>query len=136
MRKIIRLTESDLARIVRRVISEGTIGDSVFDNITKFIKTAGITNYYNKFPILDEIRKIKKCEDYSAFIARVEKRGFDHPTVWIRDTLKTNPSYDRSQSAYTTNPLKYLGTGLTDEEFNKDLGKLIQGLDSKCPSKK
>lgn len=136
MGKIIRLTESDLVKIVKRVISEGTIGDSVFDNITNFIKTAGITNYYNKSAILDEIRKIKKCEDYSAFMARVKKRGFEKTTDWIRQTLKTNPAYDASQSSYITNPLKNLGTGLTDEEFNVDLAKLMQGLYRMCSSKK
>ena len=136
MKRIVRLTESDLTRIVRRVISEGTVGDSVFDNITNLIKTANISNWWNKSAILNEIKKIKSCQDYSAFMARVKKRGFNTASDWIRKTLDTNKDYDASQSAYISNPLKSLGTGLTDEEFNVNLSKLMTGLYNMCKAQK
>ena len=136
MKRIVRLTESDLTRIVRRVISEGTVGDSVFDNVTNLIKTANIGNWWNKSAILNEIKKIKTCQDYSAFMARVKKRGFTYASDWIRQTLDTNKEYDSSQAAYISNPLKSLGTGLTDEEFNVDLNKIMGNLYNMCKSQK
>ena len=136
MKRIVRLTESDLARIVKRVISEGPVGDSVFDNITNLIKTANIGNWWNKSAILNELRKLKSCDDYNAFMMRVKKRGFNTASDWIRRTLDTNPEYDSTQAAYTTNPLKGLGTGLTDEEFNAQLSRLLNGFYNKCKTQK
>jgi hypothetical protein len=136
MKRIVRLTESDLARIVRRVISEGTVGDSVFDNITNLIKTANIGNWWNKSAILNELKKLKACQDYTAFTMRVKKRGFDYASDWIRSTLDTNREYDSSQAAYISNPLKGLGTGLTDEEFNSQLAQILSGIYNRCKSQK
>ena len=137
MKRIIRLTESDLTRIVRRVVNEqgfmdtvmksakaahATVGISVYTSIKNLIDDAGITNWWNKDEILDELRRLKTQADYNECKA---KMGGTPVSTWVRNKLGTNQSYDRSQAAYTSNPLKGLGTGLTDEEFNAEMSKIL-----------
>jgi hypothetical protein len=137
MKKIIRLTESDLTRIIKRVINEqSNVGGSIFSNVTNLIKTANVGNWWNKSAILTELKKIKSCEDYSSFLDGVKKRGYKYGSDWIKGTLKTNPSRDKTQSADQTNPLKGLKTGLTDEEFNSQVNKLLMSWGGKCSPKK
>jgi hypothetical protein len=133
MKRIIRLTESDLARIVKRVIEEQTVpkwmsdvaskpkGQQVADSIKYAIKTASITNWWNKSDILDELRKLKTQADYNDC-----KKSLGNMKVYdyIQSNLKTL-KYDRDTAGYVTNPLKGLGTGLTDEEFNAQMGKIL-----------
>ena len=38
MKKIVRLTESDLARIVKRVMNESEVDEGIFDSIVKAFK--------------------------------------------------------------------------------------------------
>lgn len=134
MKRIIRLTESDLARIVKRVIEEQTVpkwmsdvaskpkGQQVADSIKYDISTASITNWWNKEDILNQLRKLKTQADYNdCKKALGNMRVYDY----IESKLKTT-SYDQEMSAYVKNPLKGLGTGLTDEEFNVEMGKILR----------
>ena len=137
MKKIIRLTESDLTRIIKRVINEqSNVGGSIFSNITNLIKSANVGNWWNKSAILSELKKFKSCEDYSSFLSEVKKKGYKYGSDWIKATLKTNAARDTSQSSDITNPLKGLGTGLTDEEFNSQVNKLLMSWGGKCSPKK
>ena len=133
MKRIIRLTESDLTRIVRRVIEEQTVpkwmsdvaskpkGQQVADSIKYAIKTASVTNWWNKSSILAELRKLKTQEDYDICKKYLGgQRVYDY----IEDKLDTF-EYDKSTSGKVTNPLKNLGTGLTDEEFNAEMSRIL-----------
>jgi len=128
MKRVIRLTESDLTRIVRRVVNEsrgllmeGT-GNSVATSIKSLIADAGILNWWNKDDILDQLKRLKTQADYNECKLNLDKnqRVYDY----IVSKLGTK-SYDRSQSAYVKNPLKGLGTGLTDEEFNDSMDSIL-----------
>jgi hypothetical protein len=133
MKRIVRLTESDLTRIVRRVINEQGFMDTVMKNAAKpkgvqvadsikyDISTASITNWWNKSEILDELRKLKTQADYNDC-----KKALGGVKVYsyIEEKLGTY-AYDKSQVGKVTNPLKGLGTGLTDEEFNAEMKKIL-----------
>lgn len=133
MKRIVRLTESDLTRIVRRVINEQSWldnvkqsaakpkGQQVAETIKYKISTASMTNWWNKSEILDELRKLKTQKDYDDC-----KKALGNQKVYsyIEEKLGTY-AYDKSQAGKVTNPLKGLGTGLTDEEFNNEMGKIL-----------
>ena len=128
MKNIIRLTESDLVRIVKRVIKEDTTsvtggvdtpnGKRVYNSIKNLIASAGITNWWNKSKILDYLRKLKTQEDYDT-VKRKSTKSTVHS--WISIGLRTI-EYDRGRMV---NPFKDLGTGLTDEEFNAEMKKIL-----------
>jgi len=135
MGRIIRLTESDLARIVRRVVNEQSAWDAMLkdsmskpkgqliaDSIKYYISNASITNWWNKSDILDELRKLKTQAEYNDCKKAL---GGKRVSDYIRGKLGTNQTYDRDVAAYTTNPLKGLGTGLTDEEFNDEMSRIL-----------
>ena len=67
MKKVIRLTESDLIRIVKRVISEETG------------QTLGgcITNYKTQNENWDAFKYVEKDEDDKFFLRKAYKKGFD-----------------------------------------------------------
>jgi hypothetical protein len=119
MKRIVRLTESDLTRIVRRVINEGA-GQTTYDKIKNLIATANIGNWWNKSAILDVVYDIKNCEEFLELFELAKKRGYDKPSEWIIHTLKTK-EHDKTQSANIVNPISKLGTGITDSEFNDRL---------------
>ena len=133
MKRIIRLTESDLTRIVRRVVSEQGFMDTmmktaakpkgvqVADSIKYDISTASITNWWNKEDILNQLRKLKTQADYNDCKKAL---GGEKVYDYIEEKLGTY-AYDKSQAGKVTNPLKGLGTGLTDEEFNAEMGRIL-----------
>ena len=135
MKRIVRLTESDLTRIVKRVISEQdamsfanklfgnkSTGQSVADSVKYYIEGASITNWWNKDDILGALGRLKTQADYN----ECKKNLNSSMTVYnyIESKLGTS-SYDKSQSASVKNPLKGLGTGLTDEEFNDKMWSIL-----------
>ena len=72
MKKIIRLTESDLARIVKRVIKENKRSERVFDEILYIIDTSNSTEEFEKRikeiePELEDLPK-EKYNQYMSFI--------------------------------------------------------------------
>jgi len=130
--KVVNLTESDLKRIVKRVLTEQTNGDKIFKEVKYLIANAGITNWWNKSKILDTLKKIKTCDEYNGLLTLVNKEsGDDDISVWIISKLKTT-EYDKDQAGYITNPLRKLGTGLTDEEFNDEVRKISVKMSKQC----
>jgi len=130
--KVVNLTESDLKRIVKRVLTEQTNGDKIFKEVKYLIANAGITNWWNKSKILDTLKNIKTCDEYNGLLTLVNKEsGYDDISVWIISKLKTT-EYDKDQAAYITNPLRKLGTGLTDEEFNDEVRKISVKMSKQC----
>lgn len=133
MKRIIRLTESDLTRLVKRVIEEQGFmdtmkkvasqpkGQQVAESIKYLIKNASITNWWNKSNILNELRKLKTQADYDSCKANMGgKKVYDY----IEQNLDTY-EYDKSTAGAVKNPLKGLGTGLTDEEFNDEMSRIL-----------
>lgn len=135
MGRIVRLTERDLTRIVRRVINEGMTGEQILTSINSLIGSASITNWWNKSKILTEIDKISSCDVFMEMYKRCKSMGYGGIKDYIIAKLDTGKDYDADQAAYITNPAKNLGTGLTDEEFNVELGKKLGAWGSKCFAK-
>jgi len=133
MKRIVRLTESDLTRIVRRVINEQSgSGEAVYQKIKGLIGSAHIGNWWNKPAILDAVDTIKDCEAFlELWNICTKKRGYKSISEYVIETLKTR-AYDRTQSANVVNPLSGLGTGLTDSEFNAQLKQKLAKWGSMC----
>jgi hypothetical protein len=128
MKRIVRLTESDLTKIVRKVVREsrgllmeGT-GYSVATSVKSLIADAGITNWWNKSDILAQLKKLKVQADYNECKLNLNKNRTVYD--YIVSELGTT-SYDKSQSAAVNNPLSDLGTGLTDKEFNNQMWSIL-----------
>lgn len=132
MKRTIRLTESDLTRIVRRVINE----QKSYYKIESLIKGAGITNWWNKQPIMNVIQNLGTCEEFKELYSKAKSMGYNSIHSWIYDKLKLTPDYDRDQAAFITNPLRHLGTGLTDEEYSINLKRKLDSWGAKCFPKK
>jgi hypothetical protein len=86
MKRIIRLTESDLTRLVRRVIKEREMDDDrplnskkfVFDDISLLLKEASsqvVQNYLSQLPDTIRFISIVNCE--SADFSEVDICGFE-----------------------------------------------------------
>jgi len=78
MKKIIRLTERDLARIVKRVIKENKRSETLFDEIYYIIDTSNSTEEFEKRfkeiePELEYLPK-EKYDQYMSFINTIRDR--------------------------------------------------------------
>jgi len=134
MKRIVRLTESDLTRIVRRVINEQSgSGEALYQKIKGLIGSAYIGNWWNKPAILDALDTIKDCATYlELWNICTKKRGYVDISSYIIDTLDTVGDYDKTQSANVVNPLEGLKTGLTDAEFNTEVKRKLGKWGGKC----
>ena len=90
MKKIIRLTESDLTKLVKRVIKEREMDDDrplnskkfVFDDISLLLKEASsqvVQNYLSQLPDTIRFISIVNCE--SADFSEVDICGFEDLAV-------------------------------------------------------
>lgn len=86
MKKIVRLTESDLARIVKRVIKENNKnliregnGQNAIDAITKAMEWTFKEGGTNERNVLKGVQMIKNKTDYMEALAAVKKLG--HNTI-------------------------------------------------------
>jgi hypothetical protein len=102
MKKIIRLTESDLTRIVRRVIKESNkgllqegVGQTAFDTIKKAMDGLGT----DENMVAKGVYMIKTKPDYQECLTLVNKAGYKTILAWIATDMSWQNSYDKSQSA-------------------------------------
>ena len=86
MKRIIRLTESDLARIVRRVISEGN-GENAIKSITKAMSGLGT----DERAIQRAVYSIKNKADYEEALAAVKKLGYKTIGAYISTDMEYVP---------------------------------------------
>jgi hypothetical protein len=112
MKRVIRLTESDLARIVRRVISEqGVKPPSIITNALKSnngaaafskIESAMYGPGTNEGNVMAGVSMIKTKADYDACLAKVKAAGYPTIMAWIATDMdyRTTITYDRDQAAY------------------------------------
>ena len=98
MKKVIRLTESDLVRLVKRVINENeeyldkirTLVDAEhFESALQFAETLGLEEKVNEL-IIDKVISVSKL---ILLIKTVNIRNSNDPkvNVLISDFIKTNP---------------------------------------------
>ena len=100
MKKIIRLTESDLTRIVRRVISEQVRLDHGYDASTKELDDA--KNFFiKKYP------QVIKMADYA-------NRNMSH-----RNNYKNSVYYDKDDKGYYVTTTPTLKNQIVDDGFIK-----------------
>ncbi len=94
MRQPIKLNESDITRIVRRVISENVKGE-------KFLKAVDVDNDgdYDDWDGTDEkaienvIRSIKSTDEYNEINSYVTKKTGKGVTTWIRMEREESENY-------------------------------------------
>jgi hypothetical protein len=102
MKKIIRLTESDLARIVRRVIKEQeTTGGGYTQNAKTAIKLIedGIAYWggTDEKMIAKGVYAIKTKQDYNSVLDHCKKKGFKNVMAWINADWEYTPAASDSQ---------------------------------------
>ncbi len=101
MKKIIRLSESDLVRIVNRVISESKIklhegnGTTAFNTIKDGM--AGLGTDEDK--VAKGVYSIKNKADYDEALALVKKAGYKTIMCWIGTDMGWSKEYDSTQAA-------------------------------------
>jgi hypothetical protein len=100
MKKIIRLTESDLARIVRRVIKEQESGGYT-QNAKKAIKLIEDGIAYmggtDEEMIARGVYTIKTKEDYNSVLDHCKRKGFKSVMAWINTDWEYTPKEADSQ---------------------------------------
>ena len=122
MKRIIRLTESDLARIVKRVIKENQTGGGYTQNAKTAIKLIENGIAYIGGTDEDMIAKgvytIKTKEDYNNVLHHCKRKGFKTIMDWINTDWEYTPDAADAQ----------FGLGST-QELNKmimDLGRHLR----------
>ena len=102
MKRIIRLTESDLARIVKRVISEQVSnGAKAFEAIKKGFKFTFKEGGTDENVVAKGVYMIKTKQDYQDCLALVKKAGHKTIMCWIGTEMSYAKEYDSTQSAPT-----------------------------------
>jgi hypothetical protein len=119
MKKVIRLTESDLARIVKRVIKEskGILnegnGTTAFQTIQKGMSGMGT----DENMVAKGVYMIKSKADYQECLDLVKKQGFNSIMDWIStDWTYVDPGTDFGVSSGTNIQIQDLGRHL--RQFN------------------
>ncbi len=101
MKKIVRLTESDLARIVKRVITESktTLKEGNGSVAFNMIKggMSGLGTDENK--VAKGVYAIKNKADYMEALSLVKKAGYKSLMCWIGTDMGYSDEYDETQAA-------------------------------------
>ena len=103
MKKIIRLTESDLTRIVRRVIKEQQSGGytqnakTAIKLIEDGIAYVGIDGTTLESSISKGVYAIKTKEDYQHVLKHANAKGFKTIMAWIGSDMSWQSQTDRTQ---------------------------------------
>ena len=119
MKRIIRLTESDLTRIVRRVVKESRLlnegaGASAFKIITDAMSVWSGTDEEG---VLRGVLTIKSLADYKECLALVKAEGYNTIMAYVATDMSYSGGYDKSQSASTAFPwMKDSNSKLRDME--------------------
>ena len=98
MKRIIRLTESDLTRIVRRVIKESETvatggGLTAFQTIKKGMEGLGT----DENMVAKGVYMIKSKADYQECLTLVKKAGFNTIMAWIATDMSFQKESDSTQ---------------------------------------
>ena len=135
MKKIIRLTESDLARIVRRVIKEQEsgiasaavkpLGGGYTENAKKAIKLiedgisyVGIDGTTLESSISRGVYAIKTKEDYNSVLHHCKRKGFKTIMAWIGSDMSWQSETDRTQGV-----TDLVGNNKYLREYNRHLSQ-------------
>ena len=107
MKKIIRLTESDLTRLVRRVIKEQATIEKLLkpasaskpsqDGKLKMVATMGKTDsesWFSNFPCLDDIPQSKRPMVNGKIVLKTNESG--QPYILLPESGKGDPNYKQA----------------------------------------
>jgi|688.fasta_scaffold870541_2 hypothetical protein len=125
MKRIVRLTESDLTRIVRRVVKESRLlkegaGKTAFDIITAGMSVWDGTD---EAEVKRGVFTIKSLPDYKECLALVKAEGYNTIMAYIATDMEyASGGYDKSQSASTYFPGQREQNGMLDQ-FSAHLRK-------------
>ena len=94
MKKIVRLTESDLIRIVKRVINESDVGENSYDECNVNISKGTTKSDIGEWGKMDENAKNRILEKIKIDSYREIKKSIEEYKKWFKDPLtlkKFNP---------------------------------------------
>jgi hypothetical protein len=124
MKKIIRLTESDLTRIVRRVIKEQQSGGytqnakTAIKLIEDGIAYIGIDGATLESSIARGVKAIKTKEDYEHVLKHANAKGFKTIMTWIGSDMSWQSETDNTQGVKDI-----VGNNKYLREFNRHLSQ-------------
>jgi hypothetical protein len=124
MKKIIRLTESDLTRIVRRVIKEQQSGGYTQNakNAIKLIEDGiayiGVDGTTLESSIAKGVYAIKTKEDYQHVLKHANAKGFKTIMTWIGTDMSWQSETDSTQGVKDI-----VGNNKYLREFNRHLSQ-------------
>jgi hypothetical protein len=106
MKRIVRLTESDLTRIVRRVVKESRLlkegaGKTAFDLITDAMSVWSGTDEEG---VLKGVLTIKSLADYKECLALVKAEGYNTIMAYVATDMSYSGGHDWTQSSGTAFP--------------------------------
>jgi hypothetical protein len=118
MKRIVRLTESDLTRIVRRVIKESKkplnegVGATAFETISDAMFGPG-TNEDN---VLKGCNMINSAQAYKEALNLVKAEGYNTIMAWIATDMdyRSKIGYDKTEAAYTYWPGEQKARGIIE----------------------
>jgi hypothetical protein len=113
MKKVIKLTESDLVRIVKRVISEQTKDGPVIPKNAKLEIESSVINDFKKMGI-----EFKKSETPDTFLEKLNKSNVGINAFHISTEGWKFPI----QPVFVNIPLENSNVRLSFEPFNKERG--------------
>jgi hypothetical protein len=137
MKKVIRLTESDLARIVKRVIKEskGILNEGVGAKAFQIIKQGLSKMNTDEDMIAKGVYMIKTKVDYQECLALVKKAGYNTIISWINTKWQeVDPGSDFAAlvGASTTKQLgdlvRHLGQFNTNESQRSGFNLADRGI--------
>jgi hypothetical protein len=124
MKKVIRLTESDLTRIVRRVIKEQQSGGytqnakTAIKLIEDGISYVGIDGTTLESSIAKGVYAIKTKEDYQHVLKHAKAKGFKTIMDWIGSDMSWQSETDNTQGVKDI-----VGNNKYLREFNRHLSQ-------------
>ncbi len=127
MKKVIKLTESDLVRIVKRVISEQTKDGPVIPKNAKLEIDSSVINDFKKMGI-----EFKKSETPDTFLKKLNNSNIGINAFHIESDGYKFPI----QPVFIKFPVKDFNVRLSFEPFNKERGVYMVRLVKPIPYKK
>jgi hypothetical protein len=117
MKRIVRLTESDLTRIVRRVINEQSAFDKMMADQKKLLLAPGGQGLlaFNQIEksmsgmgtdeegVKKGVFMIKNVADYNACLKKVKAEGYSTIMKYIHTDMSWGDTYDETQAAPIAN---------------------------------